>query len=674
MIRNKLLLLTLSVFVAILLISFIGYRSSRTLIEEQILDIGASVADTSAAEANAFLIERENMLRGVLFTIENEMNEAGRFDPETAFAAMNHWMKEAERLGIETIFMVTLDGKMYDTFDWEIPDDYIPKEQPWYVDTIEARELTYSEPYVDEETGAFLILTIGTAIRDAQGRSLGVLAMDVPLDDLSKFVSSRNVSGEGYGFMVDNAGTVTSHPIKENELKLNITRTSASVPDKLAAAGAEMTHGRSGSTRYAFNGVDQLMFYRPLRGGWSIGITAPYDKLMTPARNLAVKQAAIGIAALVALSLLSFMVYRSIMKPVQELVTGMHSLEGGDLTIDASISGRSELVEIATAMQKIIDSQRAFFLGLRNQGGQIDGNTAELESAFGDTKSIIEGISQKAGSLRSTAADNLNAIETVNASAQEMSASARVTADKVSGLSNQAGTLREDAEHSEDLLKNNALKVSDMASAFGGVQGVVKELEAKAVRIREIVGLITGIADQTNLLALNAAIEAARAGESGRGFAVVAEEVRKLAEESNSAAKQIGELVEAISTDIAASVGSVQEGVSLAKRTEDETRQTQERLTNVIAAVGSMVGELENIAAVTEEQSAALGEIGSAIDVITKAASTNRDESEAISHDVSSILSRTSEISGIAERLRQMAEENNEHISHYRIEEKKALR
>ena len=667
MIRNKLLLLTISVFLAILTISYIGYRSSRSLIEEQVMELGQSVADTSAAEANAFLIERENMLRGVLFTIENEMNEQGRFDPQVAFTAMKHWMKEAERLGIETLFMVTLDGKMYDTFDWELPADYIPKEQPWYVDSIEARELTYSEPYVDEETGAFIILTIGTSIRDSQGKSLGVLAMDVPLNDLSKFVSSRNVGGEGYGFMVDNVGTVTSHPNKENELKLNITRTSAAVPEKLAAAGTAMTRGESGSTRYTFGKVDQLMFYRPLRGGWSIGVTAPYDKLMAPARALALKQTAVGLAALVLLSLLSFMVYRSIIKPVREIVSGMHAFEGGDLTIDASISGKSELVEVAAAMQKIIDTQRAFFVGLRNQGGQIDGNTADLESAFDDTRSIIENISQKAGGLLSTSADNLNAIETVNASAQEMSASARVTADKVSGLSNQAGILRGDAEHSEDLLRNNARKVSEMASAFDGVQGVVKELDAKASSIREIVGLITGIADQTNLLALNAAIEAARAGESGRGFAVVAEEVRKLAEESNGAARQIGELVEAIAADIAESVGSVREGVSLAKTTEEETRQTQERLTNVIEAVGSMVGELENIAAVTEEQSAALGEIGSAIDVITTAASTNRDESEAISRDVEHILSRTSEISGIAERLRQMAEENSEHISQYRI-------
>jgi methyl-accepting chemotaxis protein len=94
----------------------------------------------------------------------------------------------------------------------------------------------------------------------------------------------------------------------------------------------------------------------------------------------------------------------------------------------------------------------------------------------------------------------------------------------------------------------------------------IRELGAKSEQIEGIVATITGIAEQTNLLALNAAIEAARAGEQGRGFAVVAEEVRKLAEESQSAAASIAGLIGEIQGETAKAVDVVEAG---ARQTED---------------------------------------------------------------------------------------------------------
>ena len=127
------------------------------------------------------------------------------------------------------------------------------------------------------------------------------------------------------------------------------------------------------------------------------------------------------------------------------------------------------------------------------------------------------------------------------------------------------------------------------------VTGAIHELAGKSEEIGAIVETITGIAGQTNLLALNAAIEAARAGEQGRGFAVVAEEVRKLAEESQSAAGDIAGLVEKIQAETGKAVEVVEDG---ARRTDEgtvvveQTREAFERIGSAVEDMGARVGEI----------------------------------------------------------------------------------
>ena len=185
-----------------------------------------------------------------------------------------------------------------------------------------------------------------------------------------------------------------------------------------------------------------------------------------------------------------------------------------------------------------------------------------------------------------------------------------------------------------------------------GLQDNMKELGQQAESIGGVMNVISDIADQTNLLALNAAIEAARAGEAGRGFAVVADEVRKLAEKTMDATKEVGGNIQAIQHSARTNIDEVTNAVQNIGEATELANASGQALREIVELASSNSSVVASIATAAEEQSATSEEINNALGDVTRIVAETADGMVQASSAVQDLAQTAQQLKSVMERLR----------------------
>ncbi|MCI0505482.1 MAG: methyl-accepting chemotaxis protein [Gammaproteobacteria bacterium] len=332
------------------------------------------------------------------------------------------------------------------------------------------------------------------------------------------------------------------------------------------------------------------------------------------------------------LVLAAALTYRGVLKPLKHVIELAKDIARGegDLTKRLDSSTQNELGELSHWINMFMEKLQSMII-------QVKQSVDQLAAASSQSATITEKTNHSMRDQQDKTEQAATAMHEMAATVQEVSRNAEAAAKAVKDADNECNS-------GYQAVRETTESIGVLASEVEQAAKVISNLEKDSEEIGAVLGVIKGIAEQTNLLALNAAIEAARAGEQGRGFAVVADEVRNLANRTQSSTAEIQSIIEKLQRGTREAVQVMQEGCSKAQESVAKAGIAGRSLSLITASVNTITDMNVQIAGAAEQQSVVADEISRNIVAISEIAMDT-------AHDARQTAVSSRQLTGLAATL-----------------------
>ena len=360
---------------------------------------------------------------------------------------------------------------------------------------------------------------------------------------------------------------------------------------------------------------------------------------------------------------------KKIVQPLENIISRLTEMasSGGDLTQKIQIKRNDEIGVLATVVNSMIDNMRQLIKQIAQTSEQVAAAAEQLTANSEQSAQATEQVAETITSVAAGSEGQVVAVNEANRIIEQMTAEIEQVIQKtklMSGISQQTQTAAQDGSHAV------AKAVTQMASISEEVNHsakVVIKLGERSTEIGIIVETISGIAGQTNLLALNAAIEAARAGEQGRGFAVVAEEVRKLAEQSHNAAKQITLLIGEIQDETQKAVVAMEKGTHEVGTGTEVVTVAGQAFDHIEKLINQFSAQVQEIGTSIQQMATSSGQVVSTMNNINEIAKDTAGQTQSVSAATEEQAASMEEIASSSQNLANMAQDLNDAVNKFKV-------
>ena len=563
------------------------------------------------------------------------------------------------RTDIDGIYLASVDHDFLYGNEQIIPQaEFDPTSRDWYRLAKQNDGVQISDVYINKFHNT-KVVALSRELRASDGRE-AVLGMDIPFADIEKTVLSLKVGEHGGAFLLDAAGHFIAHPVMTME-------------DNVHAQGEEDARRLLSKEPIFFTntwqGIENYYVVHPVGNtGWSLVLFVPKDEVLGDVNTLKWAMLTVALVSLLLLGGLLYKIAHSIAGPLENMAVAAQEVAKGNLAVVPPQMNRDdEIGQLHNALLAMVKNLRELIQKTAQTSEQLAAASEQLTASADQS---AQGAQSAAEAIVKITGSTVEQNEVVDQSFQTVDGITTAINEITKGISDvSAATHRAETATVEgqqglgvavkgmDVLNQSAKDVSEAVTA----------LYESSKRISEIVEMITQIAEQTNLLALNAAIEAARAGEQGRGFAVVAEEVRKLAEQSGTAAQEITALITDNANRIENTFKVMQKQKEHVGEGVEQVNQAGEQFNRIAGVVSELTEKVDAILKSTEGIKTGSARMVSSVESVQKVSNAVHSEAENVSAVSEEQAASMQEIAASSQTLAQLAQDLQKLVGRFHL-------
>lgn len=540
------------------------------------------------------------------------------------------------------VYLGTADGKMIFSDEIELPEGYDPRERTWYTEAIKTDSVIWTQAYVDASSGQ-VIISAAKAIKK-NGTVIGVLAADFDLNTLATFFNSIQIGESGYVTIIDEAGFVLSNPDTE------LIGVDISEYDFIQTIMAE----KNGYISYTFKEEDKVASYKQNeKTKWEIIGTLKEAELTDKTKNIGILIGVASAFGIILVVIIGWFLALSIVKPIKVIGTAMKKARDGDLAFPAlSIKNKDEIGILTGDFNDMIAGLKDIIHAIKDSTDTITTLVEDLNVNAVQTSNVTSEIAKTVSEIALGANEQAEDTQKATLSVAHIGELVDLTQELLVNVKEAATEIEVKKEEGFKILAELVGKAKESQTISEAVYDIIMTNNESAISIENASGMIQNIADQTNLLALNAAIEAARAGEAGRGFSVVADEIRKLAEQSNSFTKEIDQIIQDLKQNSQEAVKRVDVSKSLFESQSQDAVETENRFDQIAVAIAETQAAIEKLTDASKELNQNRETIQSIMENLSAIAEENAAGTEEVS---ASTEGQTETVAKISDAVRNIA-------------------